>query len=94
MEQELLKRQKEFMKVLCTFRQSREKVPLVETLALAEEQNIDVSIFVVCLGMCSSSHYLCFVNTMQLFSIGKQVTLGVLGDVDTYFLLAVFIFSP
>lgn len=45
------------MKVLCTFRLSREKVPLVETLApAAEEQNSDVSVLVICLGVCSPSH--------------------------------------
>lgn len=56
----LLKRQNEFVKVLCTFRLFREEVPLVEALALAtEEQNSDVFILVMCLGIGSSSHAIC-----------------------------------
>lgn len=70
-------------------------MPLVERLApVAEEQNSDASILVMCLGMCSSSCYLCFISAMQLFSIGNQVTLGDLGNAHRYFLLAVFISSP
>lgn len=38
--------------------------------------------------------YLCFISAVQLFPTGKQVTLGDLENVHTYFLLAYFLFSP
>lgn len=84
----MVTRQKEVMKAICTFRLFREKVPLGEALALAaEEQNIGAIILVTYVGRCSfTTRYLCLINTMQVFPIGKQVTLGDLGNVRTYIL--------
>lgn len=64
------------MKVICSFRLFREKVPLGEALALAaERQSSGVIILVTYVGMCSfTTRYLCFISTMQVFPIGKQVT--------------------
>uniref|UniRef100_A0A8C3JRF3 RING-type domain-containing protein n=1 Tax=Calidris pygmaea TaxID=425635 RepID=A0A8C3JRF3_9CHAR len=70
----------------------REALPLA---LAAEEQKSGVIILVTYMGMCSfTMHYWWFITTMQVFPIGKQVTLGDLGNVHTYFPLAVFRFSP
>ena len=87
---------KEFMKAICTFRLFREKAPLGEALALAaEERSSGVVTLVTCVGMCFfTTCYWCFISTVQVFPIGKQVTLGDLRNVHKYFPLAVFHFSP
>ena len=71
-------------------------MPLGETLALAAEgQNSGVIILVTYVGMCSvTTGYLYFVSTMRVFPFGKQVTLDDLGNIRTYYPLAVFRFSP
>lgn len=60
----LVTRQEEFMKVICTFRLFREKVPLCEALALAaEEQSSGIIILVTYVGTCSfTTCYLCFIS--------------------------------
>lgn len=70
------------MKAICTFSLFREKVPLGEQLGLAaEEHNSGVIILVTFVGMRSfTTYYLSFINTMQVFLTGKQVTLGDLGN--------------
>lgn len=69
------------MKAICTFSLFREKVPLGEELGLAaEEQDSGVIILVTYVGMCSFTYYLSFINTVQVFLTGKQVTLGDLGN--------------
>lgn len=70
------------MKAICTFSLFREKIPLGEELGpAAEEQNSGVIILVTCVGMRSFTTYnVSFVNTVQVFLIGKQVALGGLGN--------------